>query len=92
MTTKTNKPTHTPGPWTVKERVDGHMVIKAADGTSNVAVLGLKNDGAEADALLIVAAPDLLEAARAMVNVKSGFTADEAMQLLDAAIAKAEGR
>ena len=78
MTTK-----HTPGPWTAHIYRAGTAVIKTSD-CAEVATVQY----ASADARLIAAAPDLLEACEALV---SGLKND-AFDLARAAIAKAKRR
>jgi hypothetical protein len=95
MTTK-----HTPGPWTLDVQRDG-----AEGGTwINIeadAILGLVAEaiGCRADAHLIAAAPDLLEALRyfgekCQANTDDGEETgwNAALRTARAAIAKAEGR
>lgn len=88
--------THTPGPWFVAETDDNEgypeTVIRAMDGVAGVSVavdfpkiFGMR----DANARLIAAAPDLLEALRAVVSVADRKT-DE-FDLAHAAIAKATG-
>jgi hypothetical protein len=75
---------HTPGPWTVDR-----LCIQAPDG--NVALVNLAR-ASDADARLIAAAPDLLEAAKAMTEPAGEIAYRERWMALKAAIAKAEGR
>jgi hypothetical protein len=81
---------HTPGPW-----VQRKGELKGSDG-NNVCVWGLglahcsRDAVAEANARLIAAAPDLLEALKEIVQrneIQHWFNLDQAR----AAIAKAEG-
>lgn len=65
---KTNKPTHTPGPWNAdsKSAMTGNMIIKDRFGRI-IAQTGLDS---EANARLIAAAPDLLlTAQRALESI-----------------------
>lgn len=89
--------THTPGPWFVAETDDNEgypeTVIRAMGGVAGVSVavdfpkiFGMR----DANARLIAAAPDLLEALRAVVSVADRET-DE-FDLAHAAIAKATGK
>lgn len=75
---------HTPGPWKVDE--DGH--IEAHGG---IVCMLIDTDYTIAqdkqNAALIAAAPDLLEALRGILKIRSGRTVKAAR----AAIAKAEG-
>ncbi len=65
-----NMSKHTPGPWITKDRKDGLMNIYHADGVQDVALCAKP-----ADALLIVAAPALLEALK--------WYADNAINMLN---------
>lgn len=91
--------THTPGPW----GCDGtevhaeHLVICNAyrsrtDDEGN----WMSSEEVEANARLIGAAPDLLEAARLanqeLIDLGQGSSASPALRALWSAIAKAEGR
>lgn len=91
---------HTPGPWAR----DGVTVFAdLGDGINACDIAVMINDGVlplaqkEANACLIAAAPDLLEAcklAKSTLNV-NGHTEQEragAVRICNAAIAKAEGR
>ena len=90
--------THTPGPWAVKaeEFIDG------ADGSPVARVYSRQTRAAEdlkANADLIAAAPEMLEALYYILNIEGAcFGADESWNLdwhwskVRAAIAKAEGR
>ena len=60
MTTKT-KGTHTPGPWEFGEEREGTLEIQTSQGAI-AEVWGMPE--AEADARLIAASPDLLEACK----------------------------
>lgn len=96
MKTKT---THTPGPWEVSEG-RGFRSIKASDGGHVIASdQGEFTGNWEANARLIAAAPDLLEAAKHTLSVLEGTgTKIEGREnfigipALRAAIAKAEGK
>ena len=92
-----NETKHTAGPWKFN---DGY--VRAEDGTP-VADVRLDNPKEEEDAnaALIAAAPELLEAAKKALDCIKGFDtafADgdgdklEEVRLLEAAIAKAEGK
>jgi hypothetical protein len=108
MNTK-NKPTHTPGPWNADsgpfiQAEDGAIVARlwTLDSGSHAAeVTGQPDEDSEigANARLIAAAPDLLEALKAaQAHVCSSFecgedrTACPVRGYIRAAIAKAEGR
>jgi hypothetical protein len=100
-----NRDKHTPGPWQLTR--DNNLLLVGATGAGNICLTYTRvlTGDPEANARLIAAAPDLLEAARAAVNAKTnlrkrGFNANEndykamyrAEQMLKAAVAKAEGR
>lgn len=80
---------HTPGPWIAHSYVGAWCVIHSANGVfKNIALV----PGGEADARLIAAAPDLLEA----LLVARGYTGyaqaePDDMALIDAALSKALG-
>lgn len=87
---------HTPGPWTcncdtkyAQPVISVGWHVRIADGSSIAVVLGEKNPELQANAKLITAAPDLLEALESVHRVlrKSGHN----MELIDAVIAKAKG-
>ena len=84
---------HTPGPWTIS----GASTIKTLGGNKTYIASIAKNDR-PANARLIAAAPDLLEALKALQrqalqgNARGDEWMDEALELTRAAIAKAEGR
>lgn len=87
------EPKHTPGPWRVDP--DYPWDIQNADGSLEIASVNpyRREDGedgevGDADARLIAAAPDLLEALR--VIAESDIT--NARKVALSAIAKAEGR
>lgn len=92
---------HTPAPWIVRFRADGSSYISMGDpskGPHKAADLFLTADGGEsdlADARLIAAAPELLEAAQAAWNCIAELPSTQARvevaELLLAAIAKATG-
>jgi hypothetical protein len=102
---------HTPGPWVVDEAQPGdlfHNVVRGEGDSFGVlcrtSING--NANAEADARLIAAAPELLEAlriAQAFMSIASDWNIDEAeingetrstydwLEVVDSAIAKATG-
>ncbi|MET0210352.1 MAG: hypothetical protein ABW220_15005 [Burkholderiaceae bacterium] len=91
---------HTPGPWTYfpKEKYAEHHVSVPLPGRTFKQALfpdGCPTANAEADARLIAAAPELLEAAQAAWNCIAELSPTQArvevVQMLHAAIAKAEG-
>lgn len=81
---------HTPGPWTVE---DARRVLGSTDYGRSV----MRDAEVEANARLIAAAPDMLEALRGVsrfMKTTKVVTRDEAERVydaVDAAIAKAEG-
>ena len=90
---------HTPGPWVVDDLVDGHD-IHAPEAGCHVATASDPEMvwgaiGREADARLIAAAPELLEALEATVSLleKLGHVSDNSLTVgaARAAIAKAKG-
>lgn len=102
---------HTPGPWTISQQVNKHGATVYTIGGDNNAPAGtvlpwpVASDGIRRveDAHLIAAAPDLLEAVRAlfaecaMVHKHWGENCNQkaasaAIESAKAAIAKAEGR
>lgn len=83
-------PQHTPGPWVARQRPSGHHAIESSQGEL-ARLCGEAN--AEADARLLAAAPDLLEALQRLHRL-SGQLIDEpsariAKALASAAITKA---
>lgn len=84
---------HTPGPW-VAFFVDGRAsVIMPAGRPGDICLF--RDGAAEADARLIAAAPELLEACKAILNVyfpTDTCGAREHWKRVEDAIAKAEGR
>ncbi len=98
---------HTPGPWiprpSAHQREYSHWIETATRETGQIhgtiaAVLNAGHPETEANACLIAAAPDLLAAAkRALLAFELMFPSrpvsdHEPMRMLDAAIAKAEGK
>jgi hypothetical protein len=91
MTTK-----HTSGPWRIGRQDDEVVIVDATSGPAICDVYGDHNGERDANARLIVAAPDLLEALeqllRAITDVTTsmedlGYAEDQAV----AAIKKARG-
>lgn len=84
-----------PGPWSfgpaVEDQTDGHWSVAAVDGFFVAGVI------TENDARLIAAAPDLLEALKALVRHDKAADAREELpgclelQLAEEVIVKAEG-
>ncbi len=109
MRNRTKKAGHTPGPWVEAKRKSGdgeelivgsgEKVVASINGFNIFNTFNHKPE-AEANARLIAASVDLLEAARAGAEllefiepqVKGGYSPDGALAKLRAAIAKAEGR
>ena len=95
MKTKTQ---HTPGPWDLVFRQHHTFVESLATGCGNVATVSEGRSVAEsaANARLIAAAPELLEAAGAVLDGNDAGDCIENqeanMELLRSAIAKSEGR
>jgi len=93
MKTKTQK--HTPGPWGVLQTKTGPAIVAGCWEVVVYAQDGIGGD-VEANAKLIAAAPELLDAAlaaeRYLALLEPSSTGDRAYRMLTAAIAKAEGR
>jgi PAS domain-containing protein len=99
----TTQATHTPGPWEISKNEAGELDICEAGAGNMIADLA-KCKNAEANARLIAAAPDLLEALRGSVEWLRTLreeneaavieSAPDGFSLCDAEgiIAKAEGR
>lgn len=93
---------HTPGPWTCDVVVDGRSSITAAESIiqptyaincSGHAWPQVARAEAFANARLIAAAPELLEAAKhATMEWRLHGQLTDSCRVLEAAIAKAEGR
>ena len=82
---------HTPGPWTASEHgaytdYKGNNIVILGDDLRIAVVLGPDTDETQANARLIAAAPDLLEALEALLE--GDFNVAEKARL---AIAKAKG-
>ena len=98
---------HTPGPWRIEEQSrewfartnHAYRVVSNNKPTYFVASVEGWGDICKANAHLIAAAPELLEALKAMVasydGIRDGLTSPVViakLRMADAAIAKAEGR
>lgn len=87
---------HTPGPWDAHLKADGDYQIRFGNRGNWLAEVFDDNEPFEgrtaADASLIAAAPDLLEALRTMELAESLSEIEEALRVGRAAISKAEGR
>jgi len=90
---------HTPGPWHVSKR-NPLSVVEAGPRASQIAKMGIKlgvcsQQDAEANARLIAAAPDLLEALARLVRQYGSdgviYTGDHPIAVASAAITKATG-
>ena len=94
-----HRPAHTPGPWDVEPKGSRHFV----DGADGLTVAYLDRAGVrerseiEANALLIAAAPELIEALEAVLPDLEHYVAthgpgpDKRLAIARAAIAKARG-
>ena len=92
---------HTPGPWKVEQRFSGNRFIHSDNSQSPICGvsfvgIGIEVDESKANADLIAAAPELLEAADAAIDAIADERADaaykaEVVAMLRAAIAKATG-
>lgn len=94
---------HTPGPWTAYEYAGGWWVSNLTDDSGPMVCVGSWPDDREANARLIAAAPDLLEALDSgTLNILLGMIEDSGdaemwekarwfMGQRDTAIAKARG-
>ncbi len=87
---------HTPGPWVLQDQKNGHYIIGRIDPQENAAVSFNK-----ANATLIAAAPELLEALKLALATIRRVTKDHGhsfnstqgtRDVISAAIANAEGR
>ena len=89
---------HTPGPWDTKHTATPEWAQQSAvyaGGRERAVALVYDGEHHEANAALIAAAPDMYEALRALRDAKRESTQalrHAADRLLDAALAKAEGR
>lgn len=92
---------HTPGPWYVTELPEHRKErLRVTDMHDNdlarLCALDVGEDAARANAALMAAAPDLLTATTAALSVLLTYPAsasrDNAIAMIDAAIARATGR
>ena len=85
---------HTPGPWYVGERAASGIDVRAVDSRDLLAQACIGRLNCEANARLIAAAPDLLEACKQLYEYMPTLTALQRRIAAEAeqAIAKAEGR
>ena len=82
-----NELKHTPGPWT-----QDRNVIEDAAGNEIARVSYERSGYVQANARLIAAAPDLLEALRALTNAERDYASDPCLATrvqMDAALASA---
>lgn len=97
---QTARKTHTPGPWRWNHFPDNESYLEDSHSASVIegSIVTADNEEREANARLIAAAPDLLEAARYVIeDAVSDMPATArvtkiSLDALRAAIAKAEGR
>lgn len=88
---------HTPGPWVVERADDAYCIANVGNLVIIPGGGKVKHDNAEADARLISAAPDLLEALEMIVAEADSYTARTGKPVYNwldqarAAIAKARG-
>jgi hypothetical protein len=93
-----DQPKHTPGPWFAKRAGDGRYFewyVGRDGGNCSIAediTDPVTRDPSEANAHLIAAAPDLLEALKMMMEGGLEGPTSQATETALAAIAKAEGR
>lgn len=89
MTTSTQSPAHTAGPWNSCKGNSDHLIMYT-NGVSPIAFVNKDLPSFQANALLIAAAPDLLEACIAAHIVLQGSgDKGKALSMIDAAVAKA---
>ena len=94
-----NQPKHTPGPWTIHKQNAYHIsyVVRGGKKENQIAQCFNWQDkgfdvNSEANAQLIAAAPDLLEALKMMLEGGLEGPTSQAIETALATIAKAEGR
>lgn len=86
---------HTKGPWMAAARpssVVGWPVVAPADMGRSVCNVTVGHDQSEANARLIAAAPELLEALKIVAQHGRIDNSESRMNMVGAAIAKAEGK
>jgi len=84
---------HTPGPWEVRQAETGHTAVYPHGGRERIADIYCPldiNGNHAANARLIAAAPELLEACKSILK-DYGYDSSIRLQLSEV-IAKAEGR
>lgn len=86
---------HTPGPWNVSNVLSDRIQIGNPLAGEIANIDTNYNNNHKADARLIAAAPELLEAAKTLLSKYPIYTQSQAefdaIKVLEAAIAKAEG-
>jgi len=83
---------HTPGPWHLHIGDDyAEVSVQCGDATIEIFNAYRDEECVDADARLIAAAPDMLAALRALDDVNLDVGGVFAREIVDAAIAKAEG-
>ena len=85
---------HTKGPWTAARHSGYHAITNEMNGSTHTVVPMVYGDGddeAEANAWLIAAAPELLDALKEMTETGGWMPSDERFVRANAAIAKATG-
>lgn len=92
---------HTPGPWTYEKATASHETWHVRSKKQGC-IVALQGRTAQANAMLIAAAPDSLEAAKKLIEYEDLLEAEddvsamlayaEAVKLARKAIAKAEGK
>lgn len=87
----------TPGPWVIEKAADAYCIASVGNLVIMPSSGKVKHDNTEADARLIAAAPDLLEALEMIVAEADSYTARTGKPVYNwldqarAAIAKARG-
>lgn len=87
-----DQPKHTPGPWLADVATDENECVELFVRRDGDAVAIAGDISSRANARLIAAAPDLLEALRYILSDSISFLRNTAIEQALAAIAKAEGR
>lgn len=82
---------HTPGPWLIDERIAAPQRSSAIVAGELVIADTTRIWNYKANARLIAAAPDMLEALKFVRRIWAADDTCEEIRLIDAAIAKAEG-
>jgi len=88
---------HTPGPWNIRKNYDGEIYIQtnSTTGVYSITILCQNEDELMANAHLISAAPDLLEACIGLIGILTPKQYSKQFPNIyrkaKAAIAKAEG-